>query len=63
MRTRTILYKKDGTREVVEGWRGLGDVIASATKALGIKPCGGCKKRQNALNKAVPFKPVDINPN
>ena len=36
-------------------WRGLGDVIASATKAIGIKPCGGCSKRQAALNKLVPF--------
>jgi hypothetical protein len=35
--------------------RGLGDVIARATTAIGIKPCGGCKKRQEALNKAVPF--------
>lgn len=36
-------------------WRGLGDVIASATKAIGIQPCGGCGKRQESLNKAVPF--------
>ncbi len=36
--------------------RGLGDVIAKATKAVGIKPCGGCKKRQEWLNKKVPFK-------
>lgn len=36
-------------------WRGLGDVIASATKAVGIKPCGGCQKRREALNRAVPF--------
>ena len=38
-------------------WRGLGDVIASATKAVGIKPCGGCKKRQAKLNALVPFGP------
>lgn len=44
-------------------WTGLGDVIASATKAVGIKPCGGCQKRQAALNKLVPFKPVDHSPN
>ena len=36
--------------------RGLGDTIAKATKAVGIKPCGGCKKRQAALNKLVPYK-------
>ena len=35
---------------------GLGDTIAKATKAVGIKPCGGCKKRQAALNKIVPYK-------
>ena len=36
-------------------WRGLGDVIASATKAVGISPCGGCQQRQDALNRLVPF--------
>jgi len=35
--------------------RGLGDVIARATTAVGIRPCGGCKKRQEALNRLVPF--------
>lgn len=33
---------------------GLGDVVAGATKAVGVKPCGGCKKRQAALNRATP---------
>lgn len=42
-----------------EKWTGLGDVIASATKAIGIKPCAGCRKRQAALNKLVPFGKVD----
>ena len=32
---------------------GLGDVVAGATKAVGVKPCGGCKARQAALNKAT----------
>lgn len=36
--------------------RGLGDTIAKATKAVGIKPCGGCKKRQQKLNKMFPYK-------
>ncbi len=36
--------------------RGFGDTIAKMTSAVGIKPCGGCKKRQAALNKAVPYK-------
>ena len=28
----------------------LGDFVASAAAAAGIKPCGGCKKRQEKLN-------------
>ena len=36
--------------------RGLGDTIAKMTSKLGIKPCGGCKKRQEKLNKIVPYK-------
>jgi len=40
--------------------RGLGDTIAKATKAVGIKPCGGCKKRQEWLNKKVPYKNKQI---
>lgn len=39
-----------------EGLRGLGDVVAAVTSAVGIQPCGGCKGRQEGLNKAVPFK-------
>jgi hypothetical protein len=35
---------------------GLGDTIEKITKSLGIKPCGGCKKRQEWLNKKVPYK-------
>tara|TARA_Y100000310_G_scaffold235449_1_gene238499 strand:+ start:252 stop:512 length:261 start_codon:yes stop_codon:yes gene_type:complete len=35
--------------------RGLGDTIAKVTKGLGIKPCGGCKKRQAKLNKSLPY--------
>jgi len=33
---------------------GLGDVVAGATKAVGIKPCGACAKRQAAINQATP---------
>lgn len=35
--------------------RGLGDAVARVTSAVGVKPCGGCKKRQEALNRLVPF--------
>lgn len=39
----------------VDAINGLGDVVAAATKAIGIKPCGGCQQRREALNKMVPF--------
>lgn len=42
------------------GWQkpstGLGDTFAKITKAVGIKPCAGCKKRQAILNKLVPYQ-------
>lgn len=34
---------------------GLGDLVARATKAVGIKPCGGCQKRKQRLNRLVQF--------
>ena len=36
--------------------RGLGDTVAKITKAVGIKPCGGCAKRRKAMNKIFPFR-------
>lgn len=39
--------------------RGVGDVIAAATSAIGIQPCGKCKERQEALNKMLPFTSSD----
>ncbi|MFJ7068717.1 hypothetical protein [Streptomyces sp. NPDC101115] len=30
---------------------GLGDAVARATKAVGIRPCGGCGRRAEALNR------------
>lgn len=35
--------------------RGLGDVVERVTRAVGIKQCGGCKKRQAWLNDKVPL--------
>ncbi|NBX31115.1 MAG: hypothetical protein EBR07_00065 [Planctomycetes bacterium] len=32
----------------------LGDMVARATKAVGIKPCAPCAQRQAALNRATP---------
>ena len=37
------------------GSRGLGDTIAKATRAVGIKPCGGCKNRQKDYNERFPY--------
>jgi hypothetical protein len=34
---------------------GLGDVIKRTTSYLGIKPCGGCERRANALNRWLVF--------
>lgn len=40
---------------------GLGDVVAGAIKAVtGKSGCGGCKKRQAALNQAFPAKRVPL---
>lgn len=32
---------------------GLGQVIKKATSAVGIRPCGGCEKRAQAVNRWV----------
>jgi hypothetical protein len=40
--------------------QGLGDTIAKMTKAIGIKPCGGCTKRHEYLNKKIPYKTKEI---
>lgn len=36
--------------------KGLGDSIKKVTDKLGIKQCGGCKKRQDKLNRLFPYK-------
>ncbi len=41
--------------------RGLGDAVARVTDALHIPQCGGCKKRQQMLNKLVPFNRSESN--
>jgi hypothetical protein len=41
---------------------GLGDTIAKATSAVGIKPCDGCKRRQAWLNRKFPYKQESIMP-
>lgn len=32
---------------------GLGDVVKRATSMAGIRPCGGCARRAEALNRRV----------
>jgi len=37
--------------------QGLGDTIAKVTRAMGVKkPCGGCQKRKDKLNKIFPYR-------
>lgn len=35
--------------------RGAGDLIASITSSVGIRPCDSCKQRQQTLNQILPF--------
>jgi len=42
---------------LIEEEIGLGEVIKRATYAVGIKPCDGCRKRADALNRWMVFKP------
>ncbi len=38
---------------VGDGVTGLGDVIKRAMSTVGIRPCGGCDRRAEALNRLV----------
>jgi hypothetical protein len=44
---------------VVDGPIGLGDVLKRVTSAAGVRPCGGCERRAEALNRWVAFTPRD----
>jgi|13_taG_2_1085334.scaffolds.fasta_scaffold00161_4 hypothetical protein len=35
--------------------KGLGDTVKKVTEKLGIKQCGGCKRRQEKLNRLFPY--------
>ena len=35
--------------------RGLGDTVSRITKRMGIKECGGCKRRKATLNKLIKY--------
>ncbi len=56
--------REDGPRHrvrlpgfLVEEEIGLGAAIARATTYLGIRPCGGCKRRAAALDRWLAFTP------
>jgi hypothetical protein len=40
---------------LIEEEIGLGDALKRTTYAVGIKPCSGCDKRANALNRWMVF--------
>lgn len=37
----------------------LGSLIRRATAALGIPQCGGCQRREQALNRILILRPID----
>ncbi|HEY5958959.1 MAG TPA: hypothetical protein VIV60_20510 [Polyangiaceae bacterium] len=37
---------------------GLGDVVKRATTAIGVRPCGGCGRRAESLNRTIVFRPT-----
>jgi len=42
--------------------RGLGDTVERIIKKVTrgkVKPCGGCKKRRELLNKMIPYEDKD----
>ncbi len=40
---------------IVDNDIGLGDVVKRATAAVGIRPCGGCARRAERLNRWAGF--------
>ena len=36
--------------------KGLGDTLARVSKAVGVKPCGGCGRRAERLNQLFPYR-------
>lgn len=40
---------------LIEKEIGLGDLVKNTTYAIGIRPCAGCEKRAEALNRWVTF--------
>lgn len=44
-----------GLRYEAGKMRGVGDVVAKVTKAVGLAPCGKCTQRRTRLNEIFPF--------
>jgi len=42
-------------KSILKDDKGLGDTVSRITKRLGIKECGGCKKRKAKLNKLIKY--------
>lgn len=44
----------------ITGPVGSGDLVKRLTDALHIPQCGGCRRRQDAMNTAVGFRPLSF---
>lgn len=51
---------RDDSAQVAVKSQGLGDTLTKITTAVGIRPCGGCKRRADWLNKAFPYGQQDV---
>tara|TARA_R110000751_G_scaffold303291_2_gene417879 strand:+ start:207 stop:347 length:141 start_codon:yes stop_codon:yes gene_type:complete len=43
-------------KKVLKNDKGMGDTVSRITKRLGIKECGGCKKRKDKLNARFKYR-------
>ncbi len=43
-------------QDLLKDDKGLGDTVKRITSAVGIKPCGGCQRRAEMLNKLIQYK-------
>lgn len=54
MEVREALARLRAERGVPSPPAGLGDVVATATKAVGVRPCSACDRRRLWLNRITP---------
>ena len=55
----TDIVEVESVGQLKKRSKGLGDTVKKAIDTVTggkIKPCNGCKKRQEALNKVMPYK-------